>query len=185
MNIKTTKEFKDAIRRGPYAWPGGYPIYFLMSDGEALSFKDAKKNARRIIQAIRSKDNTGGWRVVAVDINYEDDSLYSADSGEKIESAYKDNPTKRGHRSHSNPIKPFYYVSAPTEYTRGFGIDAVTPIPWLVHKKKRVRDYTLYFWLPDELTISAKFRNWVGSSGRREFSGSANELKRHLKTLLP
>lgn len=83
----TTKQFKQALRDGPHAWPGGYPKFFVMSDGGALSFESAKKNARLIIQAIREKSRDG-WRAVACEINWEDASLYCDDSGERIESAY-------------------------------------------------------------------------------------------------
>lgn len=88
MNIKTVKDFNAALKAGAFAWPGGYPLYFVTSDGEALSFKSAKKNARLIRDAIRDKDNYSGWRVVANDVNWEDAQLYCADTGERIESAY-------------------------------------------------------------------------------------------------
>lgn len=90
----TVSDFRRELKAGPYAWPGGYPRYFVMSDGEALSFKDAKENARQIMEAIRDRDNSG-WRVVGVDVNWEDPELYSAHSGERIESAYSENPTPR------------------------------------------------------------------------------------------
>jgi len=85
--IDTTKEFKDALRAGPYAWPGGYPIYFIADDGEAISYDAAKSEAKLIISAIRNRLNDG-WRVVGVDINYEDDELTCAHTGKKIECAY-------------------------------------------------------------------------------------------------
>jgi len=75
------------MRHGPYAWPGGYPCYFVTSDGAALSFKAARQERRNILEAIANKSNDG-WRVVGVDINWEDDSLYCDHTGEKIESAY-------------------------------------------------------------------------------------------------
>ena len=53
----------DADLDHPYAWPGGYPRYFVTNDGEALSFAAAKDNASQIRDAIESHDN-GGWRVV-------------------------------------------------------------------------------------------------------------------------
>ena len=94
----TVSDFRRELKTGPYAWPGGYPRFFLLSDGEALSFKDAKANARLVMEAIRDRDNSG-WRVVGVDVNWEDDNLFSAHSGEKIESAYGDNPAKRTKRT--------------------------------------------------------------------------------------
>ena len=87
MNIKTPADFARALNSGPYAWPGGYPLFFITSDGEALSFEAAKKNGKLICQAIREKLRDG-WRVEAADINWEDPELFCADSGKRIESAY-------------------------------------------------------------------------------------------------
>lgn len=33
MNINTTKDLKTALRNGKWACPGGYPLYFITSDG--------------------------------------------------------------------------------------------------------------------------------------------------------
>lgn len=88
--INTVKELDDALENGAYAWPGGYPIYFITSDGDALSFKTVKEERDIIAEAIDDDDNSGGWRVVAADINWEDDQLYDDHSGELIESAYGD-----------------------------------------------------------------------------------------------
>ncbi len=86
-HIKTVADLKDAIRNGPWAWPGGYPIYFITDDGAALSFQTVKKEFRRIASSVKNKDNDG-WRVVAADINWEDTELYDDHTGKKIESAY-------------------------------------------------------------------------------------------------
>ena len=85
--IHSTREFKATLRNGPYAWPGGYPLFFYMDDGAALCFECARKEARQIIHSIRHRWNDG-WRVVGCDINYEDTSLYCAHCNENIESAY-------------------------------------------------------------------------------------------------
>ena len=85
----TTEQFKDHIRDGAYAWPGGYPKYFVTSDCGALSFNSAKDNAKEIIHSIRNKVEDG-WRVIGVDINWEDSELYCAHSGERIDSAYSE-----------------------------------------------------------------------------------------------
>lgn len=79
-------DFRRDIR-APYAWPGGYPRYFLCSDGEALSFDAARANRRLILEAIRDCDSSG-WRVQACPINWEDSDLVCSDSGKLIESAY-------------------------------------------------------------------------------------------------
>jgi hypothetical protein len=89
MQIKTISDFRAAIRQGPYAWPGGYPLYFVTSDGAALSFKAARKERRNILESIANRSNDG-WRVIGLDVNWEDSQLYCDHTNEKIESAYGD-----------------------------------------------------------------------------------------------
>ena len=89
MDIKTTKDLKTALRNGQWAWPGGYPLYFITSDGAALSFDAVRSEYRQVINAIRHRLNDG-WRVVAVEINYEDSGLYCDHTGQRIQSAYSD-----------------------------------------------------------------------------------------------
>jgi len=86
--IQSGKDFRETIRAGSYAWPGGYPLYFITADGAALSFETAKREAGLIIDAIRRKDRSGGWQVVACQVNWEDPSLFCDHTGERIESAY-------------------------------------------------------------------------------------------------
>ena len=86
MKINNATEFRKLLKAGPYAWPGGYPVYFLCNDGEVLSFEAAKENARLICEAIKDEDNSG-WRVVGIEINYEE-SLLCAHTGKPIEAAY-------------------------------------------------------------------------------------------------
>lgn len=86
--IKTVADLKAALRYGPYAWPGGYQIHFVCHDGGALSFDTVRKQLRHVISDIKDNDSRRGWRVVATDINYEDDDLVDAHTGEPIEPAY-------------------------------------------------------------------------------------------------
>jgi hypothetical protein len=87
MQINSVSDFRHAIFQGPYAWPGGYPCYFITSDGESLSFEAAKAEKRNIIDSI-AHDCNNGWRVVGMDINWEDPELTCAHTGKPIESAY-------------------------------------------------------------------------------------------------
>jgi hypothetical protein len=82
----TVSDFRRDIR-APYAWPGGYPRYFITHDCEALSFESAKENRRVILEAIRDSDKTG-WQIVGCDINWEDTQLRCAHSNKPIQSAY-------------------------------------------------------------------------------------------------
>lgn len=86
-NIETTAQFKATLRAGSVTWPGCYPLFFLLSDGETLSFDSARKNLRAILSSIHHKCNDG-WRVVACDVNYEDAEMLCAHSGEPIPAAY-------------------------------------------------------------------------------------------------
>ena len=89
MPITSINAFRAAIRNGAYAWPGGYPLFFVMSDGGALSFAAAKAERRQLLEALRNNDNSG-WRPVALEVNWEDADLICDHTGAKIESAYAD-----------------------------------------------------------------------------------------------
>ena len=71
----------------PYAWPGGYPRYFLTDDGAALSYAAATEMREDIEDAITERLRSG-WRVVGCDINWEDGDLICDHTGARIESAY-------------------------------------------------------------------------------------------------
>jgi len=85
--ITNTAELLATLRAGPSAWPGGYPLYFITSDGGALSFATVQKNLRRVLSSIRDQ-SSDGWQVVACDVNWEDAELFDDHTGEKIPSAY-------------------------------------------------------------------------------------------------
>jgi hypothetical protein len=84
----TLAEIKGRLRAGNYAWPGGYPIYFITADGAALSFESVRQQWREVVAAHLHNDRRGGWFIDAADINWEDSALYCEHSGERIESAY-------------------------------------------------------------------------------------------------
>jgi hypothetical protein len=82
-----TSELKTALRNGPYAWPGGYPLYFVTSDGAALSFDAVRSEYKQVLFSIRHGVNDG-WRVIGMQVNWEDPDLYCDHTGKRIESAY-------------------------------------------------------------------------------------------------
>lgn len=88
MQIFTISDFRRAMRIGPYAWPGGYPLYFVTADGAALSFAAARAECRNILQAIAWDDTYSGWRVIGMDVNWEDSELICDHTGDRIASAY-------------------------------------------------------------------------------------------------
>ena len=86
-SINNTAQLRATLRNGGHAWPGGYPMYFITSDGAALSFEAVRENYRSVSYSIRANCDDG-WRVVACDVNWEDSHLYCDHSGEHIEPAY-------------------------------------------------------------------------------------------------
>ena len=75
--INSVAEMKATLRAGAYAWPGGYELIFITSDGAALCFDCARENFHLIADSIRN-DIRDGWKVIACDIaeNYDESPLY-------------------------------------------------------------------------------------------------------------
>lgn len=87
----TLAEIKGRLRAGKYAWPGGYPIFFIMSDGEAMSFEGVRACWRDIVQAHICPDyRHSGFHVAGAEINWEDPELFCCHTNARIESAYAD-----------------------------------------------------------------------------------------------
>jgi hypothetical protein len=83
--MKILQQVKEAIR-APHVFPGGYPIYAVMSDGEMLCPKCAKGNYKSIVFSTKHGLHDG-WQAVGVDVLWEDEA-YCAHCGDKLESAY-------------------------------------------------------------------------------------------------
>jgi len=89
--IETAEQLKASLRSGGHVWPGGYPLYFVMADCEAMSFEAVRANVRECLFALLHPEQNGrDWRPVAIEINYEDSDLTCAHSGAKIPAAYSD-----------------------------------------------------------------------------------------------
>jgi hypothetical protein len=88
MNINSTTALKNALRNGPYAWPGGYPVYCIAADSAPLCFDCVKNNFKLVLGEMRAPSRNDQWRVVAIDINYEDTDCWCAHCEKQIESAY-------------------------------------------------------------------------------------------------
>ncbi len=61
-SIETVADMKSSLRNGPYAWPGGYSILYVTSDGGLLCSDCARKNFRHITDSIRN-GSSDGWKV--------------------------------------------------------------------------------------------------------------------------
>jgi len=72
-----------------YAWPGGHPVFYMCADNGILCPTCANTEP-----AVREADNQADcpdynqWRIVASDVNWEDDSLTCDHCNQRIESAY-------------------------------------------------------------------------------------------------
>ncbi len=89
--MRVPDKIKQAIR-DKYAWPGGYPLFLITSDGGALCMNCGKKEYKNIAYAIRH-DLSDGWNVIAFDINWEDLELTCDHCNTPIESAYGERET--------------------------------------------------------------------------------------------
>lgn len=80
---------KKILRAGQYSWPGGYPLYFIMADGEPASFAGVKSEWKRICRAhIAQTSYDREWIVAGYEINWEDPDLTCCISNQPIQSAY-------------------------------------------------------------------------------------------------
>lgn len=92
MQTLTTQVLAEMFEDGAYAFPGGYPKFIVMHDGESLCWACFKANYSRMVQAVRENSHCG-WRPVAADINYEDADLQCGHCAHRIESAYAEEAT--------------------------------------------------------------------------------------------
>lgn len=81
--IRAAKE----LARQPYAWPGGYPKFAVMTDGACLCAACVKNNFALIARSTRD-DSRDGWTFSAAAVNWEDTELTCDNCGKAIESAY-------------------------------------------------------------------------------------------------
>lgn len=84
-SIESIAQLKACLRAGPYAWPGGYPMYFITESGDELSFESVRECFREVC---RDSSWDSAWNIVALDINWENPQMYCAHSNKLIESAY-------------------------------------------------------------------------------------------------
>jgi hypothetical protein len=70
-----------------YAWPGGYPVYYVTSDGASLCASCVDKEIKTILESTL-ESSRDGWAVEGADINWEDSNLFCDHCSKRIESAY-------------------------------------------------------------------------------------------------
>ena len=67
-----------------YAWPGGYPLVYVMDDGEVLGAECMNDPSN----PVHFGGDRDGWRVEGVGVLYEGPAVQCAHCGRTIESAY-------------------------------------------------------------------------------------------------
>ena len=69
-NITTCRELastiRAAIRAGGHAWPGGYAVFFITSDGGVICHDCTVAEYSNIVDSIR-RDISDGWRIVGAE----------------------------------------------------------------------------------------------------------------------
>lgn len=91
---RVRRALKMEVNRKPldaYSWPGGYPMYYLAADGEALCPDCVNADIELVDFAKRDADQQ--WHVIGVDVNWEDTALRCAHCNKTIESAYDPDET--------------------------------------------------------------------------------------------
>lgn len=73
-----------------WAFPGGYPIFYLVQDGGVLCASDECANGPEVREAEGEgpPDADPQWLVIAADIHWEGEPLVCDHCGKSIESAY-------------------------------------------------------------------------------------------------
>lgn len=93
MTVAELKKYFTKGRAQSYAWPGGYPVFFLTSDGETMCPDCVTKNRAEIIRAT-GENSRGGWAIAAVDVNWEDLEMFCCECSKRIESAYAEDQVR-------------------------------------------------------------------------------------------
>ena len=71
-----------------YAWPGGYPIFYITADSGVLC-PDCANNSEQTRDPVDPQ-----WRLMGQDVNYEDPNLFCDHCDKRIESAYAEDETE-------------------------------------------------------------------------------------------
>ena len=74
-----------------YAWPGGYPLYYVCKDGGVLCPECA--SGPECAQATADCPDDAQWLIVAAEVNWENPALTCDHCNKRIESAYADEDT--------------------------------------------------------------------------------------------
>jgi hypothetical protein len=90
MSNKTPNLPRDSDGKlSSWAWPGGYPIYYITKDSGVLCPKCANDNSNRTIDGDDDDcPDDAQWLIVAAEVNWEDGDMTCDNCAKRIESAY-------------------------------------------------------------------------------------------------
>ena len=77
--IQSPADIKACLRAGSSTDHGGYPLYFITRDGDALSFAAVRENLAECLRAKSPLSYSGphyydrSWDIAYLTVNYEDD----------------------------------------------------------------------------------------------------------------
>lgn len=74
----TTREVKQSLRAGRYAWPGGYEKVYVTYDGGILCDPCVRQEWAQICYALRH-NLRDGWQIEGVDLIEAPDDLVTCD----------------------------------------------------------------------------------------------------------
>jgi len=81
---KTPAQLAQELVSNPYAWPGGYPQYAITNDCGVICHRCCKA----AMESIEEATPDGEWYIVALDVNWEDNTLPCDHCGKLIPAAY-------------------------------------------------------------------------------------------------
>lgn len=90
---RVRRALKMEVSRKPldaYAWPGGYPLYYLTSDCSVLCPDCVNSEIDRVDAEMRDPERHNQFQVVAVDVHWEGEPMQCEHCNAEIESAYGD-----------------------------------------------------------------------------------------------
>jgi hypothetical protein len=91
--MATMIEVDSDLKPISYAWPGGYPVYYLVKQGfrndETLELEDNPYDREEFITCPKCASDKGNDLIlIGYDINWEDDNLHCEVCSKLIELAY-------------------------------------------------------------------------------------------------
>lgn len=82
------RQVRNAIRN-PFAWPGGYPVYVVLSDGLKLC-QDCARKEYRLISASTRNGLRDDWSALGAEVYWEGPTDICANCDCELPSAYGD-----------------------------------------------------------------------------------------------